>query len=132
VAASKEQFYVSISRGKYLVLVFTDDREELLEAVHATSQRKAALDLNFESVEFRQPDPTPQAAAAKQVLEQVGNLRRTERESTGPTVPPTVRPVAPVRSRERLGSIPLPSPVLPKSPTVSREEPEPPAMEMEM
>jgi conjugative relaxase-like TrwC/TraI family protein len=51
VAASKEQFYVSVSRGRRMVRVFTDDREELLEAVHATSQRISATDLQFGAIQ---------------------------------------------------------------------------------
>ncbi|MEI8194277.1 MAG: MobF family relaxase [Phycisphaerae bacterium] len=44
-AASQEQFYVSASRGKHLCRVFTNDKEDLLDAVQNTSQRVAALDL---------------------------------------------------------------------------------------
>jgi len=44
-AASQEQFYVSVSRGRHLARVFTNDKEELLEAVQNTSKRVAAMDL---------------------------------------------------------------------------------------
>jgi ATP-dependent exoDNAse (exonuclease V) alpha subunit len=45
VAGSREQWYVSISRGMDEVLVYTDDREHLFDAVQRSSQRLAALDL---------------------------------------------------------------------------------------
>ena len=44
-ASSAEQFYVSVSRGKQKVKVFTDDKEELLENISQSSQRLSAVDL---------------------------------------------------------------------------------------
>jgi len=43
-AASREQFYVSVSRGRQHVTVYTDSKAELFEAVQKTSQRVAAID----------------------------------------------------------------------------------------
>lgn len=44
-AASREQFYVSVSRGKKAVSIYTDDREALLDAVSLTDQRMTATEL---------------------------------------------------------------------------------------
>lgn len=44
-AGSREQWYVSVSRGMKEVQVYTDDGEELRDAVNRSSQRMAALDL---------------------------------------------------------------------------------------
>jgi len=44
-AADREQFYVSASRFKESLTVYTDDKHELLAAVRKSSQRPAALDL---------------------------------------------------------------------------------------
>lgn len=44
-AASREQFNVSVGRGKFRPDLFTDDKDELLYAVERSSQRHSALDL---------------------------------------------------------------------------------------
>jgi conjugative relaxase-like TrwC/TraI family protein len=44
-AASMEQCYVSVSRARKSCLFVTNDKEGLLDAIHATSHRVAALDL---------------------------------------------------------------------------------------
>jgi conjugative relaxase-like TrwC/TraI family protein len=44
-AASKEQFYVSVSRGREGVKLYTDDKSALLDAVGASSARLSAVDL---------------------------------------------------------------------------------------
>jgi conjugative relaxase-like TrwC/TraI family protein len=44
-AADREQFYVSASRFKESLTIFTDDKRELLDAVRKSSQRPSALDL---------------------------------------------------------------------------------------
>lgn len=40
-----EQFYVSVSRFKEALTIYTDDKFELLEAVRKSSQRPTATDL---------------------------------------------------------------------------------------
>lgn len=45
-ASSMEQFYVSVSRGKQAVSIYTDDKESLKQAVSHSSQRTTATDLN--------------------------------------------------------------------------------------
>jgi hypothetical protein len=44
-AADREQFYVSVSRFKEALTIYTDDKFELLEAVRKSSQRPTATDL---------------------------------------------------------------------------------------
>ena len=44
-AAGREQFYVSVSRFKQALTIYTDDKHELLRAVSKTSRRPSATDL---------------------------------------------------------------------------------------
>jgi hypothetical protein len=44
-AADREQFYVSASRFKESLTIYTDDKRELLEAVRKSSKRPSAMDL---------------------------------------------------------------------------------------
>ena len=44
-ASSREQFYVSCSRGKETIRIYTDDRQHLQEAVGVSSRRMAGMEL---------------------------------------------------------------------------------------
>ena len=44
-AASREQFYVSASRGREQVTVYTDDKHRLIEAINRTDDRLTATEL---------------------------------------------------------------------------------------
>jgi conjugative relaxase-like TrwC/TraI family protein len=44
-ASSREQFYVSVSRGKKSIRIYTDDRRELQKAVGNSSLRRAGIEL---------------------------------------------------------------------------------------
>jgi siroheme synthase (precorrin-2 oxidase/ferrochelatase) len=44
-ASSQEQFYVSVSRGKQAVAIYTDDKEELLQAIAKSNERRSAIEL---------------------------------------------------------------------------------------
>jgi ATP-dependent exoDNAse (exonuclease V) alpha subunit len=44
-AADRQQFYVSASRFKEALTIYTDDKRQLLEAVSQTSERPSAMDL---------------------------------------------------------------------------------------
>ena len=44
-ASSKEQFYVSVSRGRQAVSIYTDDKLDLLNAVKQSNERRSAKDL---------------------------------------------------------------------------------------
>ncbi|MEM7013911.1 MAG: MobF family relaxase, partial [Verrucomicrobiota bacterium] len=55
VASSREQFYVSVSRGKQLIRVYTDNREALQEAVGNSAARPSGLELaNFSPAELNE------------------------------------------------------------------------------
>ncbi len=45
LASSREQFYVSVSRGKQTIRIYTDDRRGLQEAVGNSSTRRAGIEL---------------------------------------------------------------------------------------
>lgn len=47
-AASREQFYVSVSRGRERATIYTDDKEALLDAVKASDDRLSATELDRE------------------------------------------------------------------------------------
>jgi ATP-dependent exoDNAse (exonuclease V) alpha subunit len=49
-AADRQQFYVSVSRFKEALTIYTDDKHELLEAVSKSSVRPTATDLVLEQV----------------------------------------------------------------------------------
>jgi len=44
-AVNREQFYVSISRGRHRCRIFTDDKERLRDRLQKTARRKAAIEL---------------------------------------------------------------------------------------
>ena len=65
-AAGREQFYVSVSRFKEALTIYTDDKRELLNAVGKSSHRPSATDLVTkeisESVNESAATPSPSAA----------------------------------------------------------------------
>jgi len=71
-AVNREQFYVSISRGRERVHIFTDDSELLARRVADSHERKAAIELQ----------------ALRDDLAKLG-FNRTEQEKTAP-LPSTV------------------------------------------
>src|SRR5690606_25873668 len=48
-AASLEQFYVSASRGRQRLKIFTDDKQALKDAIRRTCARKAASDIQWDT-----------------------------------------------------------------------------------
>jgi conjugative relaxase-like TrwC/TraI family protein len=48
-AASLEQFYVSASRGRQRLRIFTDDKDALKDAIRRTCARKAASDIQWDA-----------------------------------------------------------------------------------
>jgi conjugative relaxase-like TrwC/TraI family protein len=46
LASSREQFYVSVSRGKESIRIYTDNRQELQKAVGNSSTRRSAMELS--------------------------------------------------------------------------------------
>jgi ATP-dependent exoDNAse (exonuclease V) alpha subunit len=65
-AAGREQFYVSASRFKEALTIYTDDKHHLLEAVRKSSHRPSAMDLITkgipESVSESAATPSPSVA----------------------------------------------------------------------
>ncbi|CAN5819425.1 hypothetical protein BH10BAC2_BH10BAC2_27070 [soil metagenome] len=49
-ASSKEQFYVSVSRGRQAVSIYTDDKAELLHAVQQSHERRSAIELTKQKI----------------------------------------------------------------------------------
>lgn len=79
-ASSREQFYVSASRGRDQVLVFTDDKSDLLQAVSRSDERVSGTELLHGVSRDQQRiiresilDPVPEPMT-------VGNSRSVERE----------------------------------------------------
>jgi conjugative relaxase-like TrwC/TraI family protein len=62
-AASREQFYVSVSRGRESAVVYTDDKEALLAAVERSDERVSAIELLEARGAQLHPDPTRGEAA---------------------------------------------------------------------
>ena len=78
-ATDAHQWYVTISRGRKRVLVFTPDMEALRLQVQATGERELALDLNLgeaQSVDVRQTGWTRRSVAAAERVRQDEAFRR--------------------------------------------------------
>jgi len=68
-AASKEQFYVSASRGKFAISIHTDDKESLLRNIQRSSQRMTASEL--------QKSAEQTESAMKEKLKKIGSIYRS-------------------------------------------------------
>lgn len=66
-AADRQQFYVSVSRFKEALTIYTDDKTQLLEAVSKTSERPSATDLVVKQL----PDTTKQAAKEQESAQEI-------------------------------------------------------------
>lgn len=55
-AASTEQFYVSVSRGKHSVELYTDDKTEIREQIQRSHQRQSATELVKQDTSKQQQD----------------------------------------------------------------------------
>jgi hypothetical protein len=115
-AVNREQFYVSISRGRERVHIFTDDAELLARRVTDSRERKAAVELQalrddmakLGFVRREQPEGKMGPAAAYQDLRTVRTVRETGRAMRPTRMAPTqwlAQIVADTRRRinERLG-----------------------------
>lgn len=74
-ASSREQFYVSVSRGKQQAVIYTDDRAALLDAVDRSEDRTTATELLRQRHIVRQL-----AAEQQQTREVIRQPRERERE----------------------------------------------------
>ena len=68
-AASKEQFYVSASRGKFAISIHTDDKENLLHSVSRSTERMTAT-------EIAEKDKVSQFEKIKNKFKQFGSIYR--------------------------------------------------------
>jgi hypothetical protein len=71
-AASKEQFYVSVSRARESVSIYCEDKRELLESVSRSSSRMTATELTAAT----KPQP---AAPPSRLVRLVEHIRRVAR-----------------------------------------------------
>src|SRR5205823_135334 len=79
-AADREQFYVSASRFKQALTIYTDDKQELLRAVSKSSERPSATDLVIkQSSETTHLSDSPKPLAQRQSVEK--NVEREQSES---------------------------------------------------
>lgn len=84
-AVNREQFYVSISRGRERVHVFTDDADLLARRVSDSHERKAAVELQ----------------ALRDDLAKLGFIRKLQQLQAN-TTPVDSRAVRPMRQSERV------------------------------
>jgi ATP-dependent exoDNAse (exonuclease V) alpha subunit len=82
-AAGREQFYVSASRFKEALTIYTDDKHELLNAVCKSSHRPSAMDLVKKEISesVKEPAATPSQSVAvkngqREISEKRGRLQR--------------------------------------------------------
>lgn len=81
-ASSSEGFYVAVSRGRESVRIFTDDRQELQEAVGNTSLRRAGVDfagLSQEEISFGMSDGKDGSGDGKTWQEKIGGRFKGDR-----------------------------------------------------
>jgi hypothetical protein len=78
-ATDAHQWYVTISRGRKQVMVFTPDKEALRVQVQAAGERELALDLKLveaQSVDMRQSEWTRRSIVAAERVRQDDTFRR--------------------------------------------------------
>jgi hypothetical protein len=71
-AASKEQFYVSVSRARESVSVYCEDKRELLESVSRSSSRMTATELTVAST----PQPAAKPSRLVRIVEHIRRVAR--------------------------------------------------------
>ncbi|MCI5091188.1 MobF family relaxase [Phaeodactylibacter sp.] len=106
-AASKEQFYVSASRGKFEISIHTDDKQGLMQSVQRSAQRMTASELasQQQSQEKGIKDKLKVIGsiyrAGKSKLESVGNKWQNQKDKVISMIPKPPQPVknAPVRTK---------------------------------
>lgn len=81
-AADREQFYVTVSRFKEALTIYTDDKQQLLEAVSKTSERPSAMDLIAkQTTEASEPTRAEKQRDDPENVEAVGQkMKRTRVE----------------------------------------------------
>jgi conjugative relaxase-like TrwC/TraI family protein len=97
-AANREQFYVSVSRAREAVRVFTDDKAAMLEAVQGTTARLSASEL----MQGYKPKPAPKPGIMARMFEtlRIQNAYKAIRERIN-AVPEILHPQQKGMSYER-------------------------------
>lgn len=75
-AANREQLYVSLSRGREAVRIYTDDKAEMFDAVQSSSARLSATEL----MQARQPKPKPKPGLANRLYHHAHRVYHKLRE----------------------------------------------------
>jgi conjugative relaxase-like TrwC/TraI family protein len=75
-AADREQFYVSASRFKEALKIYTDDKRQLLEAVRKSSHRPSATDLVTKEISESADEAVTKKPLQPVAQVNVGNLQR--------------------------------------------------------
>ena len=83
-AVNREQFYVSVSRGREAVKLYTDDKEAMLDAVRTSGQRLSATELLGGQAPEARPKPSSKLRDA--VYQNYQVLRETGRNIIVPRV----------------------------------------------
>ena len=103
-AADREQFYVSASRFKESLTIYTDDKRELLAAVCKSSQRPAALDLvkdSLSEVLKKKSHRVDRAQAVRQSIEMPVAPKQDVAEQN--TIEPVKRERESLRQKQNIG-----------------------------
>lgn len=94
-ASSREQFYVSISRGKEKAVIFTDDREGLMKSVERSGQRLSATELidqrAREAAEARESRMRWMARRARIAMNEAADAAKEKARETARQVRDTTR-----------------------------------------
>jgi hypothetical protein len=77
-ASSREQFYVSVSRAKEQAIVYTDDKQALVEAVSRADERMTATELVREKASREKVLTIQRGAAKEQEKESEPSLERAD------------------------------------------------------
>jgi len=77
-AADREQFYVSASRFKEALTIYTDDKRELLKAVCKSSQRPSATDLMKKEISESHDEISSQPKTVKKIQQQISETRKSD------------------------------------------------------
>ena len=107
-AASLEQFYVSASRGRQRLRIFTDDKQALKDAIRRTCARKAASDIQWDTAkQLSSHRPSILGRTVRAAQKWYGRFGATLRPRQAGTPPIRETPPAPESSPK-----PLPRPIL--------------------
>ena len=77
-AADREQFYVSASRFKEALTIYTDDKRELLNAVCKSSQRPSATDLVAKESSETHDEKSLQSEKVESIQEKISKTRKPD------------------------------------------------------